>query len=101
MSSSDLGTRNVSPDRRPVAVILGGGYNDTFDEVHDAVEADFVKSGVSSAGVSWLRQDATKPAPAVGTPEYGQAQIQRVRDVLAGLQKEGKLGDGETRVCWY
>lgn len=99
--SSELGTRAVSPSRRPVAVILGGGFNDTFEQVHDAVEAEFTKAGAASAGVTWIRQDATKPAPPVGTPEYGKAQMQRTREVLAGLQSDGKLGDGESRVVWF
>jgi hypothetical protein len=91
----------VSPSRRPVAVVLGGGFNDTFEQVHDAVEAEFTQAGAASAGVAWLRQDATKQAGPVGTPEHGQALVQRVRDGLAGLQSEGKLGGGESRVAWY
>ena len=96
-SSSSIGTGNISADRRPVAVILGGGFSETFDQVHDGVEAAL---GSSSSGVAWLRHDGTKPAPPVG-PEYGKAMVQRTRDLLAELKEGGKLGTGKSDVYWY
>lgn len=99
--TSELGTRAVSPSRRPVVVVLGGSYNDTFEQVHDAVEAEFTQAGATSAGVVWMRQNATKLPGPVETPEQKQALVQMVRDGLAGLQSEGKLGGGESRVAWY
>lgn len=82
-------------------MVLGGGYHPHFDEVHDAVEAECVRVGASSSGVAWLRQDGTKPAPTVGTPEYAKAQMLRVRELLARLLEEGQLGNGEMKVHWY
>lgn len=94
--SSTLGSGDVS--RRLVAIILGGAYADTFDQVHRGVEAAFASSG--SSKVSWLPQDGSKPAPPLG-PEYGKAMVQRVKDTLSRLAVEGKLGAGETGVYWY
>jgi hypothetical protein len=96
-SSGNIGSGNISADNRPVAVILGGGFRETFDQVHDGVEAAF---GSSSAGVAWLRHDGTKPAPPLG-PEYGKAMIQRVRERMAELKQDGKLGNGKSEVYWY
>lgn len=85
--SSTLGTGNLAA--RPVAVILGGGYSENFDQVHDAVE-----EATGGSGVAWLRHDGDKPAPPLG-PEYGKAMVARVKEAL------GKLGAGETGVHWY
>ena len=95
--SSTLGSGDYS--RRPVAVILGGGYTDVFDQVHEGVEAAFSPEGRSS-GVAWLRFDPDKPMPPLG-PEYAAQALRRLRDTLAGLVEGGKLGNGETAVYQY
>jgi hypothetical protein len=94
--SSTLGTGNVS--RRPVAVVLGGGYTATFDEIRDGVEAAFPSSGGS--GVAWLKHDGTIPAPPLG-PEYSKAILKRTKDVLKGLVDDGTLVNGKSEVYLY
>ena len=94
--SSTLGTGNVS--RRPVAVVLGGGYTANFDEIRDGVEAAFPSSGGS--GVAWLKHDGTIPAPPLG-PEYSKAILKRTKDVLKGLADDGTLVNGKSEVYLY
>ncbi|KAK3314303.1 hypothetical protein B0H66DRAFT_630865 [Apodospora peruviana] len=71
---SALGTKDYS--KPPIAVILGGGYDD--------------------AAIEHIMKAA--PAPPLG-PEYGKAMVARVKEVLAKLEKEGKLG--EEKLQWY
>ncbi|KAI0382923.1 hypothetical protein F5Y04DRAFT_279172 [Hypomontagnella monticulosa] len=88
-SDSELGSKDYS--KPPVAIILGGGYND----------ADTKTMMEASAGIRpmpWLRPDQTKPTPPLG-PEYGKAMVVRIKDLLAQLQKEGRMG--EEKVQWY
>lgn len=94
--SSTLGSGNLS--ERPVAVALGGGFVDTFDEVHDGVDKAL---GASGGGLAWLRHDGSKPGPAPGSPGYGESVAQRIKDTLAGLEGEGKLGGGQAGVYWF
>lgn len=97
-SSSNIGTARIHDDYRPVAVVLGGGYAETFDQIHDSVEQAFAESGGS--GVIWLRHDGSKPAPPLG-PEYSKAMIERVRETLGRLGEGGMLGSGDSRVVWF
>ena len=94
--TSALGSGDVS--RRPVAIILGGGYTDVFDTVREGVEAAFGPDG--SSGVAWLRFDTDLPMPPLG-PEYATKALQRLRDTLDELVAGGKLGGGETAVYQY
>lgn len=48
----------------------------------------------ASAGIHpipWLRPDITLPAPPFSAPEYGKAVAQRIKVLLAQLEKEGKM----------
>ncbi|SPO03275.1 uncharacterized protein DNG_05957 [Cephalotrichum gorgonifer] len=92
--SSTLGSGNLS--ERPVAFALGGAFAETFDQVHDEVEKEF---GASGSGLAWLRHDWSTPAPPLG-PEYADAIVQRIKDRLAQLKADGKLG-GQTDVYLF
>ncbi|KAI0469363.1 hypothetical protein F4859DRAFT_487931 [Xylaria cf. heliscus] len=88
-SDSALGSKDYS--KPPVAIILGGGYDDTDVEV-------IKKASEGIQPLPWLRPDLTKPAPPLG-PEYGKAMVARVKELLAQLEKEGKMN--EDKVHWY
>lgn len=88
-SDSELGTRDYS--KKPVAVILGGGYDDAGTEV-------MMKASAGIHPVPWLRPDLSKPAPPLG-PEYGKALVGRIKELLPQLEKEGKMS--EEKVFWY
>ncbi|ROV87335.1 hypothetical protein VMCG_10703 [Cytospora schulzeri] len=88
-SDSELGTRDYS--KKPVAVILGGGYDDADTEV-------MMKASAGIHPIPWLRPDLTKPAPPLG-PEYGKALVGRIKELLPQLEKEGKMN--EEKVYWY
>ncbi|KAI0441065.1 hypothetical protein F4803DRAFT_552481 [Xylaria telfairii] len=88
-SDSTLGSKDYS--KPPVAIILGGGYDDAeFDAIKKASE------GIKP--LPWLRPDLTKPAPPLG-PEYGKAMVARVKELLVQLENEGKMNEDE--VQWY
>jgi hypothetical protein len=89
-TDSSLGSHDYS--QKPVAVILGGGYDDAGTEV-------MMKAAAGIHPIPWLRPDLTKPAPPFGTPDYGKALVQRIKELLAQLEKEGKMH--EEKVCWY
>jgi hypothetical protein len=89
-TTSALGSHDYS--QKPVAVILGGGYDDAGTEV-------MMKAAAGIHPVPWLRPDLSKPAPPVGTPEYGQALVQRIKLLLAQLEQEGKMR--EEKVVYY
>ncbi|KAI2602098.1 hypothetical protein GGR54DRAFT_553251 [Hypoxylon sp. NC1633] len=88
-SHSELGSKDYS--ELPVAIILGGGYDDADIEV-------MIKASAGIKPMPWLRPDLTKPAPPLG-PEYGKALVARIKELLAELQKEGKMD--EEKVQWY
>lgn len=48
--------------------------------------------------IPWLRPDFSKPAPPLG-PEYGKALVQRVKVLLAEMERDGRMS--EERVVWY
>lgn len=57
--------------------------------------------GPSGSGLAWLKNDTSKPGPAELKGEYGNSIVKRVKDTLAGLKAEGKLGAGETATYLY
>ncbi|KAI1122054.1 hypothetical protein F5Y10DRAFT_254997 [Nemania abortiva] len=85
----ELGSKDYS--RTPIAVILGGGYNDNDTEV-------MMKASEGIKPIPWLRPDSTKSAPAIG-PEYGKALVARVKELLAQLSEDGKMN--EEKVHFY
>ena len=88
-ADSELGTKDYS--KPPLAIILGGGYD-------DAAAEKMMKAAEGLRPVFWLRPDLTKPAPPLG-PEYGKALVLRIKELLGKLVKEGKTSDG--KVEWY
>lgn len=88
-ADSELGSKDYA--KKPVAVILGGGYDDEATRV-------MMDAAKGLHPVPWLRPDSSKPAPPLG-PEYGKALVQRLKVVLAGLERERKMG--EEKVVWY
>ena len=46
-----------------------------------------------SNGVAWVRPDMKTETPPVGTPEYGQAMVDRVKVWLGTLAEQGKLSE--------
>jgi hypothetical protein len=91
-SDSALGSKNYSSP--PVAIILGGGYEDAgIEEMMKAVAENS-----SSKPVPWLRPDLTIPTPPLG-PEYGKATVARAKNVLAEIQAKREMN--ETKVHWY
>lgn len=88
-ANSELGSKDYS--EKPVAVILGAGYDDS--DVHQMMEAS---KGIHP--IPWLRPDLSKPAPPLG-PEYGKALVQRIKLLLAEMEKDGKMD--EEKVVWY
>lgn len=89
-TSSALGSHDYS--KKPVAVILGGGYDDAGTKVMTEASA-----GIHP--IPWLRPDLTKAAPPFGTPEYGKALVHRIKTLLAQLEQEGKMQ--EEKVVLY
>jgi hypothetical protein len=89
--TSTIGSGNIASIAR--AVVLGGAYED------ETIRESCVK--VSGArNVPWLKQDKTKPTPPLG-PSYGEAMVQRVREAIHQLEKEGKLDGNDGGVYFY
>ncbi|KAI2619939.1 hypothetical protein GGR54DRAFT_601875 [Hypoxylon sp. NC1633] len=88
-SDSALGSKDYS--RLPVAVILGAAFDDAAADV-------MMKASAGIRPLPWLRHDKTKPSPPLG-PEYGKAMVLRIKELLAQLEKEGKMN--EEKVHWY
>ena len=89
-TEENIGTQNYS--KLPVAVILGGGYDDRlFKEMYDAAKG-------RGKAVHWLRPDLSVQTPPLG-PDYGMHMVGRVKACLGRLEVEGKLdkegGEGE------
>lgn len=80
-----------------LAVVVGGGYNDSeFERLRAASEG--------KSRVPWLRHDVTRdidprrPRPKVGI-EYGEQLATRIVDALRELEKSGKMdADG---IYWF
>jgi hypothetical protein len=83
LASENMGSRNY--DRKPVAVVTGGGYDDArFKMMKDACEG--------KGSVSWLQPDMGYPMPALG-PQYGAIMIERVKKGIKELVESEKLGE--------
>jgi len=88
-SDSELGSKNYS--KAPIAIILGGGYDDAgIDAMMGA------SRGVRP--IPWLRPDLDKPAPPLG-PEYGKALVERIKVLVGQLKEQGKMN--EEKIQWY
>lgn len=94
--SSTIGTGNLSD--RPVAIVVGGGFTEGFDNLRDAVED---ACGPLGSGLIWLKNDAGKPGLGVLGARYPEAVAERVKDVLGGLMEEGKVQHVEGSVHLY
>ena len=89
VDAENVGTKNYS--KPPVAVILGGGYD-------DAGFAEMRAGSQGKSNVPWLRNDRSKP-PQPGAPGYPEAVVERIKACLRELAAEGKMeGDG---IYWY
>jgi hypothetical protein len=84
-TQSRLGTHDYS--KKPVAVILGAGYDDAATEV-------MMKASKGIQPIPWLRPDLSKPTPPLG-PEYGKALVNRIKELIPQLEKEGKANSEE------
>ncbi|KAF5636768.1 uncharacterized protein FTJAE_5964 [Fusarium tjaetaba] len=85
LDSSAIGSGNYS--NAPHAVVLGGA----FEESDIATLRDAVKTVNGARGVAWLRQDTTRPAPPVTSPEYPKLMTRRTKEAVIKLDKDGKL----------
>lgn len=94
--TSTLGTGNVSV--RPKAIVLGGAFVETFEDVKREVEKQMVEIGGSK--IAWCMHDASKPHPPIG-PEYGKAVLERCRELLGRLRDGGKLDEPKTETYTY
>ncbi|TEA13767.1 hypothetical protein C8034_v004356 [Colletotrichum sidae] len=92
--SSSIGSGNYAAAAQ--AIVLGAA----FDEPATAALKKAVSQTQGARSVPWLRHDASKPSPPIG-PEYGKMVIARVKETMARLEKEGKLGDGNRVDQWY
>ncbi|KAL9113247.1 MAG: hypothetical protein Q9227_002582 [Pyrenula ochraceoflavens] len=92
-SDSSLGSKNYA--KVPVAVLLGGGYED--DQIKEMMDATNAVEGAKK--VPWLRPDLTKPTPPLG-PEYGKALVRRIKETLRDILAR-EVDMEEARVVWY
>ncbi|KAI0153127.1 hypothetical protein GGR57DRAFT_157009 [Xylariaceae sp. FL1272] len=69
-SDSELGSKEYN--RPPIAIILGGGYDDK------AAEA-MMEASKGIKPIPWLRPDVSKIAPPLG-PEYDKAIVRREKE---------------------
>jgi hypothetical protein len=83
----------ITRSKEVYAIAFGGGYHDAaFGQIWDAAKREEWPS------MSWLRPDPEKKSktPGFNNDEeriaYGAGVGKRVVDVLAELEKEGKLG---------
>jgi hypothetical protein len=92
--SSSLGSGQWA--ERPKALVLGGAIQDSeIEAIQKAVSA---ASGISQ--IPWLRVDASKPAPPMG-PGYATHIVGRLKEQLAKLDAEGKLGEGNAGIVFF
>lgn len=96
-SASALGTHNYA--HPPVAIICGAGYtDDDIEEMRTAVDR---ASGAAGAQAPWMRPDVVKSGDVhAGMPGYGPMLARRLKETLATMKDEGRLGR-EGGVIWY
>lgn len=82
-SDSDLGSKAYS--KKPIAVILGGGFTD-----EDTTE--MMRTTAHVHPVPWLRPDKSKPTPPLG-PEYSKAMVARIKERIPQLEKDGQMSE--------
>ncbi|KAM5361426.1 hypothetical protein ACJZ2D_013116 [Fusarium nematophilum] len=92
---SSIGSGNYS--EVPRAILFGGAY----DDVTVAHFRDVAKVFPGARSVPWVRQDKTRDAPPVTSPEYPKVIVQRSKDALLQLQKDGKLDGTHGELEWY
>lgn len=92
---ANLGTQEYG--KKIVAVVVGGGYNDTdFEKLR--------KSCIGKSSIPWLRHDISmdidprQPRPKIGA-EYGEQIGKKVVKFLQGLKEQGKMD--EDGVYWF
>jgi hypothetical protein len=91
-ANSELGTKNY--DRMPEVVIMGGGYDDAATEQMMAATA----ATGNAKSVPWLRPDLNKPAPPLSDKKaYGQALVDRIKELIPQLRREGKYDTAEVQ----
>jgi hypothetical protein len=89
ITSTEQGVAEIPPalqgDNAPIAVILGGGYDD------EAAAA--MRKAVEGAGkkIPWLRPDMTKPGPGQVGPNYAQVVGQRAKDALSSVSPDSDV----------
>jgi hypothetical protein len=92
-----LGSQDFS--RVPRAVLFGGGYDDaTVEKIRKVV-----METPAARKVLWLKADQHKNAagPPPGTTEYNESIAPRMRETLAQLDRDGKLGEnGDGIFSW-
>lgn len=91
---SNVGSGNVAGLAK--AVILGGGYE---EEDYKTMRAAVDKAALQHRPV-WMMRDSEKWSPPPG-PGYGAHIAERVRDLLAKLNEEGKLDGSDGSLHWY
>ncbi|KAF7319395.1 hypothetical protein HMN09_00277500 [Mycena chlorophos] len=97
-SSNDsvLGTKNYS--KKPIAVIIGGAYDDAGVET-------MLEAARGIHPIPWLRADRGVAMPPMG-PEYAVAMAKRIRNKFAQLEQDGELKVEGARLfssemrCW-
>ncbi|KAF5026747.1 hypothetical protein F66182_1166 [Fusarium sp. NRRL 66182] len=93
--TSSIGSANYS--QPPRAIVLGGA----FEEADIKALRDAAKANQDARNVPWLRQDLTRPAPPVTSPEYPRLMVKRTKEAVLGLEREGKLDGGHGGLEWY
>ncbi|KAI8940785.1 hypothetical protein NX059_002051 [Plenodomus lindquistii] len=93
-SRDNLGSQNYT--KPPIAIALGGGFNDeSFEQIKDACK--------DAPGTIWLRADIsgmTGPPKPDEMAKYGQSTAERLEKKFAEL-KVGQEGGVEEGVFWF
>ena len=95
ITSTVEGVSEIPPvlqDRKAVAVVTGGGYDDAAVEEMRAALAPDARS------LAWLRLDMAKPAPPLG-PEYANVLVKRLKEKLREVFESGE--EVPQGIHWY
>jgi hypothetical protein len=86
--SSHIGSGNYDETKKPMAVVLGAGYDSTL--------ATALIEAIKTHPVPVFEVDRAlqKDMPPLGKPEYGQRMVERVVEGLHRVRDEGKLVAG-------